>query len=92
MSHQKPGHNSLAAKLCIACIRLYQATLSPLIGMHCRFQPTCSRYAVEAIQVHGAIKGCWLAMRRLGRCHPLGGAGYDPVPERKDKSTGEDTS
>ncbi|MBG83149.1 MAG: membrane protein insertion efficiency factor YidD [Phycisphaerae bacterium] len=92
MSNLKPGKNSPAAMLCIGLIRIYQATLSPLIGMHCRFHPTCSRYAVEAIQVHGAIKGCWLAMRRLGRCHPLGGRGYDPVPDAKDKCTGEEPS
>ena len=75
--------------ICIGFIRIYQATLSPLIGMHCRFQPTCSRYAVEAIQVHGAIKGCWLAMKRLGRCHPLGGAGYDPVPDVEKSKSGD---
>ncbi|MDG2423090.1 MAG: membrane protein insertion efficiency factor YidD [Phycisphaerales bacterium] len=75
-----PERVGLAAMTCIGFIRIYQATLSPLIGQHCRFQPTCSRYAVQAIQCHGAIKGCWLAFRRLSRCHPLGNAGYDPVP------------
>ena len=89
MSTSKTRGNSLAAMICIGLIRIYQATLSPLIGMHCRFQPTCSRYAVEAIQVHGAIKGCWLAMKRLGRCHPLGGAGYDPVPDGEKDSHGD---
>lgn len=89
MNDRKPGKNSIAARICIGFIRIYQATLSPLIGMHCRFQPTCSRYAVEAIQVHGAFKGCCLAARRLGRCHPLGGAGYDPVPDRKKHNTGD---
>ena len=82
MRDEKRRKITPAARLCIGLIRVYQMTLSPLIGMHCRFYPTCSRYAVEAIQVHGAIKGTWMAARRLGRCHPLGGAGYDPVPDK----------
>lgn len=81
-----PRRVGLAARICIGFVRIYQATLSPLVGQHCRFQPTCSHYAVEALQAHGAIKGCWLAMRRLVRCHPLGGAGYDPVPETNSDS------
>lgn len=80
-NNMKPKQVGLAARTCIGFVRIYQATLSPLVGQHCRFQPTCSRYAVEALQCHGAFKGCWLAMRRLARCHPLGGAGYDPVPD-----------
>ena len=64
----------------IGCIRVYQAVGSPLLGRHCRFQPTCSHYAVEAIEVHGAIKGGWLMTRRLLRCHPFSRAGWDPVP------------
>ncbi|MAT80820.1 MAG: membrane protein insertion efficiency factor YidD [Phycisphaerae bacterium] len=82
---EQPTSISLAARICIGFIRIYQATLSPLIGQHCRFHPTCSRYAVEAIQRHGAIRGCWLAIRRLSRCHPLGTAGYDPVPDSPSK-------
>ena len=66
----------------IFLVRLYQATLSPFIGGHCRFHPTCSHYAVEALRDHGALRGSWLALRRLLRCHPLGGSGFDPVPER----------
>ena len=50
----------------------------------CRYQPTCSSYAIEALEVHGAVRGSWLAIRRLGRCHPWGGSGWDPVPERSD--------
>ena len=72
---------SLGAKCLLAGIRFYQATLSPFIGMHCRFHPTCSRYSAEAIQRFGARRGGWLMMRRVLRCHPWGGAGYDPVPE-----------
>jgi len=63
-------------------IRLYQRLVSPLLAPRCRFAPSCSAYAVEALERHGAAKGAWLALRRLLRCHPLGGAGYDPVPPR----------
>ena len=61
-------------------IRGYQLFISPLLGPRCRFYPTCSNYALEAIETHGALKGSWLALRRLLRCHPWGGQGYDPVP------------
>jgi putative membrane protein insertion efficiency factor len=61
-------------------VRLYQLTLSPLLPMACRFDPSCSRYAMEALARHGALKGSFLAMKRIGRCHPWGGSGYDPVP------------
>ena len=63
-------------------IRLYQLLISPVLGPRCRFLPTCSDYAAEAIAVHGALFGCWLGVRRLVRCHPWGGSGYDPVPKR----------
>jgi len=61
-------------------IRFYQLAISPWLPPRCRYQPTCSAYAVEALQKHGAIKGSWLAIRRISRCHPLGGSGHDPVP------------
>ena len=67
--------------LLIAPIRFYRYFLSPWVGHQCRFTPTCSAYAIEAIQTHGAGKGLWLAMCRLGRCHPWTSGGYDPVPE-----------
>lgn len=70
----------LLRRALIAPIRLYQWTLSPLLGVNCRYAPSCSEYAVEAIATHGALKGAWLALRRLARCHPWGGSGYDPVP------------
>lgn len=64
----------------IMVIRLYQLTLSPWVGRECRFQPTCSAYAIESFQRHGTLKGFYLTVARLLRCHPLGGRGYDPVP------------
>jgi putative membrane protein insertion efficiency factor len=72
----------MTAKLLIALIRLYQLVLSPLVGGACRFVPSCSAYAREAIERHGAARGSWLALRRLARCHPFGGSGFDPVPHR----------
>jgi putative membrane protein insertion efficiency factor len=61
-------------------IRGYQLTLSPLLGPRCRFYPTCSHYAMEAIDTHGAWRGVWLTARRIGRCHPFNEGGFDPVP------------
>lgn len=64
-------------------VRAYRLILSPWVGHSCRFQPTCSAYALDALETHGAIRGSWLAMRRIGRCHPLGGSGFDPVPPNR---------
>jgi putative membrane protein insertion efficiency factor len=69
-------------------VRLYRVTLSPLIGHHCRFQPTCSAYALEALERHGALRGGWMTLRRLARCHPFGGDGYDPVPKQREARRG----
>lgn len=66
--------------LLILPVRFYQQFISPLTPPSCRFTPTCSQYAIEAITKHGPIKGLWLAVRRVLRCHPGGGSGYDPVP------------
>jgi uncharacterized protein len=70
----------VAIALLIVPIRLYQWTLSPILGRQCRFHPTCSHYAVEALRVHGVVRGVWLTARRLARCHPFGKGGFDPVP------------
>lgn len=64
----------------ILLIRIYQWVISPIIGPKCRYQPTCSHYAVEALKKHGPFKGLWLSIRRISRCHPWGGSGWDPVP------------
>ncbi|MEJ2032605.1 MAG: membrane protein insertion efficiency factor YidD [Deltaproteobacteria bacterium] len=69
-------------RLCLALIRLYQSCLSPLLPPSCRFYPTCSQYAFEAIECHGVLRGSWLALRRLGRCHPFHPGGFDPVKDR----------
>ncbi|MBL8919017.1 MAG: membrane protein insertion efficiency factor YidD [Myxococcaceae bacterium] len=70
------------ARLLLAPIRLYKAVLSPLLPPMCRFHPSCSVYAMGAITVHGPFKGLWLAVRRIGRCHPFNPGGLDPVPPR----------
>lgn len=67
-------------KIFILPIRLYQLLLSPLLPNACRYTPTCSQYAAEAIEKYGVLKGIWLGIRRISRCHPWGGSGYDPVP------------
>jgi putative membrane protein insertion efficiency factor len=67
-------------RLALLLIKLYQLLLSPLFTGSCRFVPSCSAYAAEAIERHGVLRGSWLALRRLGRCHPLGASGFDPVP------------
>ncbi len=72
----------MVARILIAVIRFYQNAISPLSPPSCRFNPSCSAYAREAIEVHGAMSGGWLALRRILRCHPWGGYGYDPVPRR----------
>jgi putative membrane protein insertion efficiency factor len=68
------------SRLAILLIRFYQLAISPLLGPRCRYHPTCSEYAIEALRRYGIIKGGWLTIRRLGRCHPWGGSGHDPVP------------
>ncbi|MBV9544427.1 MAG: membrane protein insertion efficiency factor YidD [Chloroflexi bacterium] len=71
---------SLPRFAALGLIRLYQNTVGPALPQACRFEPTCSRYAYEAIAKHGLLRGGWLTLRRLARCQPFGGSGYDPVP------------
>ena len=66
--------------LFLAIIHLYKGAISPLLGMRCRYTPTCSEYGMEAIKKYGPFKGGWLTLKRIGSCHPWGGHGYDPVP------------
>jgi putative membrane protein insertion efficiency factor len=74
----------------IQLVRLYRLAISPWLGSNCRFDPTCSAYAIEALQVHGILKGTRLAITRIGRCHPWGRSGYDPVPQdSEDQSSKE---
>jgi putative membrane protein insertion efficiency factor len=74
---------NLYERIVRAAHRAYKLTLSPLIGRQCRFLPTCSDYAAEVLITHGPVRGSWLAARRLCRCHPFGGSGYDPPPPRR---------
>lgn len=73
-------NNSTPKKLAISLVKFYQKLISPLLGNNCRFQPTCSNYAIEAINRFGVLKGCWLAAKRILKCHPLNAGGDDPVP------------
>mgnify|MGYP001295980853 CR=1 FL=1 len=68
----------------LSIIRFYQRFISPLFPPTCRFQPTCSQYGMEAIQYHGAIKGLWLTVKRISRCHPFHKGGFDPVPLKEE--------
>ena len=76
---------TFASYLLRALIRAYQLFLSPLLGAHCRFTPSCSHYAAEAVSAHGALKGSLLSAKRLLRCHPFARAGHDPVPHSMSK-------
>ena len=77
----------MLGRILIGAVRFYQLAISPWTPASCRFTPTCSAYAIGALEEHGTLRGTWLALRRIGRCHPWGGFGYDPVPEaRRDGS------
>ncbi len=80
------------ARLVALPVHAYRLLWSPWVGHGCRFQPTCSAYALEALEKRGALVGTWLTLRRLARCHPFGGSGYDPVPERKPDDARHDRS
>jgi putative membrane protein insertion efficiency factor len=78
----RPARPGPLALLFIGLFSVWRLVFSPLVGPSCRFQPTCSAYGIEAMRRHGALAGLWLTLRRIGRCHPWGGHGFDPVPER----------
>lgn len=71
----------------VVIVKVYQYLLSPFLGNHCRYHPSCSSYAIEALQTHGSMRGLWMALKRVSRCHPWHEGGYDPVPEPKQKNT-----
>jgi len=75
-------------RLLVLLLRGYRRWMSPLLGARCRFHPTCSQYAIEAIELHGAARGSWLALRRVARCHPGCEGGIDPVPPRRHVADG----
>ena len=81
------GPVSPAARLGRAAIRGYQKVFSPAIGKNCRYSPTCSQYAYEAISRFGLFRGTWMGLRRIGRCHPLAEGGYDPVPTSSERES-----
>lgn len=74
------------ARLFALPVRGYRLIFSPWVGHNCRYQPTCSAYALEALERHGGVRGTLLAVRRIGRCHPFGKSGYDPVPPKPSKT------
>jgi uncharacterized protein len=75
-----PARPSAIARVLVALIGGYRRFVSPLLAPRCRFEPSCSAYALEAVREHGALRGTWLAVRRIGRCHPFHPGGFDPVP------------
>ncbi|RMG56310.1 MAG: membrane protein insertion efficiency factor YidD [Bacteroidetes bacterium] len=77
-------------QILIFLVRFYQAAISPFFPASCRYTPTCSHYTIEAIRIHGPLRGGWLGLKRISSCHPWGGSGYDPVPERKEKAGSPD--
>lgn len=79
--------HQLLKQILILPIRFYRVAISPMLGPKCRFQPTCSRYAIDAIEEWGIFKGTWLALRRIFKCHPWGPFGYDPVPKNPKNLT-----
>jgi putative membrane protein insertion efficiency factor len=80
----------MIARALILLIRIYQRILSPLLGPVCRFEPSCSRYAVKCLEYHGALRGSWLTVRRIARCHPFNPGGFDPPPPPRTASAGEE--
>jgi putative membrane protein insertion efficiency factor len=88
VEHLAGTARAAVVRAAVVLIRGWQLSLSAVLPPSCRFQPSCSTYAIEALERHGPVRGTWLAMRRIARCHPLGAAGYDPVPERRGGAIG----
>lgn len=88
MSSQTPRRVSAAARLLMLLVLVYQKILSPFMGGNCRFHPSCSVYGYQAIEIHGAAKGTWMAIKRVGRCQPFREGGLDPVPGSSDDRLG----
>jgi len=82
---RRRGPSRWATVLLVALVKGYRLSISPLIGPRCRHLPTCSSYALEAVEVHGPVRGSWLAVKRIVRCHPWGTSGYDPVPPARKR-------
>lgn len=82
MAAIKAKYRQIGSLAVITVIRIYQKWISPLLGPHCRFQPTCSHYAIEAFSRFGFLKGCWLTIKRVLKCHPLHQGGKDPIPPK----------
>ena len=80
MTSTQPTTPGAGQRLVMGIIRGYQRLLSPLLGSNCRYYPSCSRYAYEAVEIHGAARGSWMGIKRIGRCHPWHEGGLDPVP------------
>ncbi|MCP9968956.1 membrane protein insertion efficiency factor YidD [Actinomadura madurae] len=85
-AQHQAGRPGPAAAVLILLVRAYRRFLSPLLGQQCRFQPSCSAYGLESLQVHGALRGTWLTARRIARCHPFNPGGYDPVPPKTSRT------
>lgn len=77
---------SIFSYIIIGIVRFYQLAISPWLGKSCRYSPTCSQYMIEAVQEWGPLKGGWMGLKRIGRCHPWGGHGHDPVPKKDEAS------
>ena len=86
---QRNTKNSVGAMGLLGFIRAYQKVLSPVFGRSCRYHPSCSHYTYEAIEIHGAVKGSWLGVKRIGRCQPFYEGGFDPVPGSADDLSDE---
>ncbi len=75
------------SSILVMLVRFYQLAISPLLGRNCRYAPTCSQYTIEAIREWGPLKGSWMGLKRISRCHPWGSHGYDPVPKKPPKNS-----